>query len=682
MLLLWVITNKFLKKKILFIIIFGLLFTSLMSSFQKSTLQIVSVSSNSEQVSNKLQQLAGWTQNYGSVQSINYKENALYLTGGNKELFIVNVSDSNNPSTLGSYHNNTNAKKSIIVEDRIFIALQQNGVDIIDIQNESYPELIVHYQSTGIINDLYIIDDILYLANGDSGVEIVDISNLEEISKMATIYDGGSAKKLAYYNNFLFIADGLDGLEVYNIIDVNNPIKTGNFTDGNNCFDVAISNNYALIIDDSDHMKVLDISNKANIQKINEYSIDNPTKIFSKDNFTFVTKSNQILVINCTDPNNLLETTNYNATSEITTLEITDNTIFLSCKKGIEIIQMNSISSIDLIKRFGYGEINEILLSENYIYASMGDEGLAIIDAREPTLLHTKSNYYTSGKIVDVCKSNDLLFVVVENVGVEIIDIQNLEHPIKVGEYLSEGEAKSICVKDNCLFLADWSGGLLAINVSNPNVPQVINKYEEHYSQFNKVRIYEELIYLMDKGGGIKMFDYSRFINSDLYLIKGVIGGRDYSDVAAKGKTVYACADGDLKIYDINDTNNIKQISWITEGSHNNLDLKDDYLYTQGFNTINIFDIKDNERHTRIEYEKINGSILKDIAVEENKVIISNIGIGDDLLLFSYTQPNGEKNLVWPFIVAPIGGIIIIAATVFVIIKAYHKKRLKIQQES
>jgi hypothetical protein len=630
---------------------------------------------NNDTINYNLQHLSGWTRNFGSIKDIQVQGNLLYLIGGDKELFIVDISDSINPFVIGSYHNNSQALVSLLKANLLFITLQQDGFDVMNIQNKTKPIQISHFQSLGAINDICIVENTTYLAKGSTGFDIVNIDNITEPYYVKTIYDGGTSEKIVNKNDLLFIADGLDGLEVYNISDLESPVRVGNFTDGSECNDLFLSNDYAYILDDSNHMKVLNISNETDIQKLDEYSLDNPSNIIVNNNFAFLSTDNTISIVNCTDPNNISEINNYNATDRIRSMTLNENTLYLNTRDGIEIIQVESILSLNLVNRFGYGAINEVKLYDNYIYATMGEEGLAIIDARDPMSIQTISKYSTNGKVVDICKQNNFLFLAIENYGIEVIDIQNLEQPLKISEYLSDGEVKSISIKNNHIFLADGLEGLKLIDTSDPTQLHLIRQIITFYQlDAIKVNIYEDTIYVIGKGGGVFLIDYAEIINpGDEFDFKEIISASNPIDVAAQGDFVFISRSSDLLVFDTSDPNNEDPIHSITDGTYSDLTLRNNRLYASGGQLLQIFEISDIENIKRTE-QQVNGSFIVDLAVENEYIIVSNVAQGDDILLFNHTIPK-EKQLLL-YILAPIVGVVFITITIFIVIRIKKKNKV------
>ena len=681
-----------LKKKCLAMLILAVFFFNMIHPSQTVISNEILDTPISDQEDFTPIQFGEWTQNFGIIQDITYRDGMLYLVGGNKELFIVDVSDLHNPITLGSSHNNMFARESILVEDFLIIALKQDGIDILNVENATNPELKNHFQTEGIISDFEINNEYMYIIKEELAIEIVNITNIAEPTEVNTLSNGDTVKEIVCQNDLLFVVGGENGLEIYNITEGDNPIKVGNYTDGEKYDNIEIINNYAFLNNNSQILKVLDVSNITNIQKVDELSIVKPDNIVTNDNNSLLLiQDEKIILMNCTNPSNIQEITNYNASSEILSIEINKGTIFLGCKEGIEIVELNSTKKYEFINRFGYGEINEIMLSDNYLYVTMGSEGLTILNATDPTALKTLSTYQANGSIVDVCKKENILFVLIENIGVEFIDIQNIENPIKIGEYLPEAKARCFALNDNYLFLGNYIGGeqesgeFLVLDISNINQPQVIERYEEMYAIYTKVGISDEYVYVLTERTGIRGYIYSKIFNYAVSFSPNfVINGPGYSDAGAIGEIFYTCIDGDLKTFDTNDTNNVKQISWIINGTYFGLYLENDYLYTRGLSTINIFALQEKDTIMKLEY-RINNTILRDIMVDENYIVIANTGVGDDIMLFNHTLPEiiiEPKNPIWPYIVGPIGGVLVIGATVFGVIVIQKKKTPEIQPEN
>ena len=86
----------------------------------------------------------------------------------------------------------------------------------------------------------------------------------------------------------------------------------------------------------------------------------------------------------------------------------------------------------------------------------------------------------------------------------------------------------------------------------------------------------------------------------------------------------------------------------------------------------------------KLEY-RINNSILRDLVVVENYIVVANTGVGDDIMLFNHRLPViiiEPKNPIWPYIVGPISGVLVIGATVFGVIIIQKKRINEIPSET
>ena len=677
------------KRKYLSIIIINLLIANTAFISKLDVVDGTEEFANINQLIFDITQLGEWSHNFGLVGDIDYYDGLLFLTGGDKELFIINIDDPLMPENIGSYDAYTNAKEAILVEDLLFVALEQNGIDIINVENKSKPEQKIYFETPGIITDFEINDEYMYIAKEEQGIQIVDVSNLIEPIIIATVLDEETVKKIGFLDSLLFAIKEENGLDVYNISNIENPIKIGSYTDGDTYEEIITLNNNVFLVNESNYLKVCDINNIADVQIINEFLLDDLDYILPMNNDSLcITQKDKITLMNCSDTSNISEITNYNTTSKIQSLEFNNDTIFLGCKDGIEIIQQNSTQNFKLINRFGYEDVQKILFSGKYLFIAMGMEGLTIIDATNPTKMRPVSTYQTNGSIVDICKNGDVIFALIENIGIEYIDIQDIENPIKIGEYIPSGEIRCFYTKDEYLFVGNYVGGeleigeMLIVDISNLNEPQMLGNFWGHFAAFTKV-VYNGTILCLLRKSGIHFIDLQRFIADEHYSYLDMIGGNGFSDLAIKNNVVYTCYNGDLRKYDIDVNRTLNEISWRVEGVHYSLYLANDSLYTRGISTINIFAIPEKSTILKLDYE-INNSILRDLVVEDSYIAIANIGLGDDILLFNRTITVIEdtKTPIWPYIVGTIGGVIVIAATVFGVIAIRKKRAPEIQLDT
>ena len=682
--------NLYKRKYIIFYFI--CLFTLLSNSILKTSISRINLTNSSTgdfscQINStnsndyKISPLDEWSRNFGDVKNVVNKDNLLYLVGGDKELFIVNVSDPLNPKLVGSYSNNSEVLTSTINENFLFLGLEENAIEIINIQNKTNPERVGYYNTSGIVKNFYIKGDYIYLAKASSGIEVLNIANISQLASIANFYDGGSAEKIVCIDDLLFVADNLDGLEIYNISNPNVLQKIANFTDGNKIFDVSIEENFAYILSDNNSMNILNISDIMNIEEIAEYYIDDPTNINVKNNLTMITSDNKISVLNCSNPSNIEKIVVFNATDDIITWAFDDDNIYLVEDEGIEIVEISSNTLYNIKHRFGFGDINQLILSEEYLFTSMGTEGLAIIDISEPTLISEIGEYNTTGKINAIAKHSHFLYLAIQNKGIEIIDIQNPILPSKVGEFTTEGEAIDICIaKEDHLFLADGSGGIKVFSLSNPEQLLLVNNFTER-DDFSKIRYFDDTLFTISHGGQVHLYDYSELVIPDNHFSNCDYGfiseaGVEFLDVVLKDKIVYLSTGTSLVLVDINDRNNFEQIRTITDGFYYTLTFEGDLLFARGRSSIQLLEITNSYNIKRTELF-VNNTFLTNIAIENDYVAVSNIIRGDDILLFKLQHPDTQSSTtIWPYIVGPIGGILVIGIAIFVGYKVRKKRKL------
>ncbi len=621
--------------------------------------------------------LSTWSQNFGLVKELLLVEKELFLIGGDKEIFILNTTDLTYPKLLGSYHNNSGALTAVHHAGRLFLGLQ-NGLEILDVQNHSSIEQLAFYE-TAAVHALCLDNETLFLSRGSFGVEILNIANLSAITPISMISTAGEAHKIVLKNDCLFIADSVNGLEIYNVSNYHSPVKIANYTDGSAFFDLVVDEQFAYILDSSGNFKILNITDILAIKKISEMSFVHPQKLLVENGTVFLAVKEQVVLINCTDPLMPSQITMVNATSDIIALRKKNSCLFMSEKEGIEIVSLENFTSPEILSRFGYSDIEKVLIAGGYLYALMGEEGVAIIKATGHSILQAVSNYRTSGRIVDFCIAGRYLYLAVKDTGVEILDVLEPENPQKVGEYLSSGNASSLAIADNYLLLADGVA-VKVITVADPSHPQEVAQYVRSLFIPDKVRFYEGKALVIDRDRmqvAILELTFSTATGPEL-LFSGMITGSQFIhfvDVAMQEHYIYLSTGNSLQVYDSQAVSINSPILTIEKGSYYALKITNNLLYAIGNQNFQILTITDLEQVNRTEFPLL-GSFLVDIDVEKEYIVIGNFLAGDDLYLFNHTYPLAVEKRVWPYIVLPIGGVVGLAIPIVLIVRFRKKKTL------
>lgn len=147
-----------------------------------------------------------------------------YLTDHYDEytgLVVVDVSDPSHPSYLGEYApSGVDFWDPIVKDDIMYVGDHSGGTKcfhILDVSNPSQIQEVGLY-TKGIMTSFAIVDDLLFSANYEQGLEIYDINDPIDPKKIGRFDDGGAAYDVKVIGKIAYVADREDGLEIIEIL--------------------------------------------------------------------------------------------------------------------------------------------------------------------------------------------------------------------------------------------------------------------------------------------------------------------------------------------------------------------------------------------------------------------------------------------------------------------------------
>ena len=153
-----------------------------------------------------------------------FKEN-LYV-GSASGMYILNVSDPDQPSVIGTYSHVTSCDPVIVDDDYAYVTLRSgnecqgftNQLEIIDVQNPSSPTLLKVYPMTN-PHGLGIDDKTLFVCDGEAGLKAFDVTDINTVTQnILAHYKDINATDVIPFNKVLIML-GSDGIFQYDYTD-------------------------------------------------------------------------------------------------------------------------------------------------------------------------------------------------------------------------------------------------------------------------------------------------------------------------------------------------------------------------------------------------------------------------------------------------------------------------------
>jgi hypothetical protein len=106
--------------------------------------------------------------------------NYAYVAGAG-DLQVIDISDPQNPQTVGSVERSTGAQGMYVTGSYAYIAAYGNGIDIVNITNPQNPTLLTTVDTPGKAVDIFVSGSHAYVADNEGGLKIIDLSGLSAL---------------------------------------------------------------------------------------------------------------------------------------------------------------------------------------------------------------------------------------------------------------------------------------------------------------------------------------------------------------------------------------------------------------------------------------------------------------------------------------------------------------------
>lgn len=176
----------------------------------------------------EINQIGGY--NFGVAYDIVYRDDIAFVSG-NDGVDVFDVSDRENPVKLSRIGNNDGAFGMDLHGDILYIAGTGDGLFIVDISEPDDPVILGHLQIGAL--DVYVEEGYAYVSSGSS-YSIIDVQNHENLEIVSTVEGLGRSDHIIVIEDTLYLGEANVGLRVYNVSDKAQPrlLRTVSGTSG------------------------------------------------------------------------------------------------------------------------------------------------------------------------------------------------------------------------------------------------------------------------------------------------------------------------------------------------------------------------------------------------------------------------------------------------------------------
>jgi len=492
----------------------------------------------------------------GGTYALTFQDDHVFL-GVGPRVFILDVSDPNNPTLIGKTGILPSIVKDIVVVGNYaYIANDYGGLHIVDVSVPNQPYEIGSYVPsiepigpTPKFVDVAVVENFVFIVDWGFGLRIIDVSNISEPHEVGS-FETGQARRVAVMGNYAFLVGHDFDLWIINISDPTNPFVVSSYDTAEHAWSIAVAGHYVYlggwetslrIIDvsdptrpyevgsfdtrwgahdlvvlgnyayiSSDGLWIVDISDPTNPVGKGFYYVQDVWSIAVEGDLAYITGESGLRIIEVSDPSSPTEVGFYDVPGYINVVAIKDLHVFIPdryCFYIFKVSATNGLIDIEKVGSFNIGAIGCYIAGEHAYLASRWD-GLFILNISnlaEPTLI---SSWDTQHYTADVVVEENYAYIADDKGGLRIIDVSNPANPIEVGAYDTPGYARGVTLAGDYAFVADGDKGLRIISVSNPLSPQEVGFYETPGHAYDVV-VRKNYAYVAAMLGGLRIIDVS-----------------------------------------------------------------------------------------------------------------------------------------------------------------------------
>jgi len=285
--------------------------------------------------------------------------------------------------------------------NRLYVTAGAAGTHVLDV-NEGKFQFITTIQDGGYHRNLKISGDRAFVADAKRGLVVYDITEKIPIRTWQQQEQNMSGMGIYIHDNHAYLAGGNEGLYIFDVSNPDTPRRVSTCKTNADAWDVWISDKYAYVADLQKGVTVLDVSQPSRPQKV------------------------ALVTWNEIEP-----------MAEIIRGE--GETVYVAAgKHGLVILDISNPLEPKVISKYksgpgGFGE--GLCVKNSLVYLSNGNEeskdenGLIIIDAKNPHSLEVKGRCTFGGWVEGVCLAGNHAFVTNTYSGVRSIDISDPNNP-------------------------------------------------------------------------------------------------------------------------------------------------------------------------------------------------------------------------------------------------------------
>jgi parallel beta-helix repeat protein len=417
-----------------------------------------------------------------------------YLADGWGGVQIANVSNPARPALVGTAHTDGWAVGVEVSDGTVYAACETSMLCVVDASNPAQPKE-AYYAALwgrpfGVTASLALDGNLVLLADQQNGLRILDIS--KGLDQAGLFNEMGLAGRVGASGDYAYVVGngnlGLSGLPL-SVVDFANPgspAVTQVASPGGGYSDIVV-NGTLMYLANWDSVQVFDISSPTKPELLSSVSQPmGPVNIVVKRGVLYETGEFNFTMFDVSNPKAISLLGYYDFTKGGGRVSGIGSAHSVSVSGGVAYVDdSGALYAMNISDPAKPSVISEYpawlsvapwvsVIKGNYLFVG-GYGGLDVVDISNPSNLKLISGVSPPGDIEDLALVGNTLYAASGAGGLQVIDISNPASPVITASVSLSGTASGVAVSSGRVYVGDGDGGLFAIDLPNQASPGLAN---------------------------------------------------------------------------------------------------------------------------------------------------------------------------------------------------------------
>ncbi|MCI0541910.1 MAG: hypothetical protein L0Z50_42480, partial [Verrucomicrobiales bacterium] len=363
----------------------------------------------------------------GQVDDLAVLGSLVLATGYEDVLQIVDVSDPGQPARVGNVHiPGANAAGVAVAASHAFVGARWLGLLAIDMRNPAKPILADSYRMDGFSTDLDVVNNRVYLADSEAGLQIIDATDPAKPERVGHFSDSG-ASGISVSNNLAYLGAWANGVKVLNVANPQNPTQLGQVATPGYASRIGLGSGLIFVPSGENGLRIVDAKDLAQPSLVGSLELGAWSYAVDVEGaLAFVGVRSGLRVVNVSDPTKPIGIGSLSTQAEVYDVDVVGTLAYLANgTNGVRVVDVSDPTNpVSVSSVVTGGTASGIQFENGVVYLADSANGLSLIDARDPNSLAVIGRFPVAGRAQRVRVAGDSVYVAAGANGLEIFNVR------------------------------------------------------------------------------------------------------------------------------------------------------------------------------------------------------------------------------------------------------------------